>query len=342
VIQLGARSLLEEIHVDTAFYKGNYPDRCSIEAIDAVSGTNPDYATIPDPSPFPDHALSPGYAPIPAGDWTMVIPEAALNPDHDHRFTTLRKSGPFTHIRLNIFPDGGVARLRVFGRVSKDERGAMDDRIAINNRVSKDNRIAIDDGAEMDHRGALDDHIPTIDRGLAILNGLDSATLNKDLLSCCASPEWAYAVLKGRPYTSSEALQEYAARCWDLQPESEILLAFAAHPEIGNVDAVKSKFAPANTTDERHDSWSSNEQAAVDSASESVLRRLSEMNIAYRERFGYTFIICATGLGAEEMLSALESRMNGTPDQELRVAAEEQRKILHIRIEKLLSQYASE
>ncbi len=300
VIKLGSPSVLEEIHVDTSFYKGNYPDRCSIEALDPMPGPKPDPFLTPDGVPEPDNI------PIPSGTWTVVVPETSLTPDHNHRFSPLLESGPFTHIRLNIFPDGGVARLRVFGRISTG------------------------------------DPVTIEDSGLAVLNRRDPATLNRDLLSCCASPGWAGAVQKNRPYASSELLLEHATRSWNQQPEHEWLLAFAAHPEIGNMDTSMTKIVAAHTGDDRHRAWSSDEQATVQSASDSILRRLSKMNTVYRERFGYTFLICATGLSAEEMLSALESRMNNTTEQELGVAGEEQRKILHLRLEKLLNQYGSE
>ena len=103
---------------------------------------------------------------------------------------------------------------------------------------------------------------------------------------------------------------------------------FCAHPKIGDVDSLRAKFA--NTRD-----WASNEQAGVTEASDSVLQRLSELNREYEAKFGYIFIVCATGKSADEMLAILESRLPNDPTTELRTAAQEQLKITLLRLQKL-------
>jgi hypothetical protein len=88
------------------------------------------------------------------------------------------------------------------------------------------------------------------------------------------------------------------------------------------------KFAPTKT-------WSTNEQKSVASASEKTIVALRDENIAYEERYGFIFIVCATGKSAEEMLEILNSRMNHTCDDEIQIAAKEQAKITRLRLEKL-------
>ncbi|WP_024303687.1 allantoicase [Pseudogulbenkiania sp. MAI-1] len=100
VLQLGAPGIIEKIEVDTAFYKGNYPDACSLQAAFVTGGTDQSATTQ---SMF----------------WPVLLPEQKLSMDAVHTFTDLAKLGPVTHVRLNIFPDGGVSRLRLWGRVVK-------------------------------------------------------------------------------------------------------------------------------------------------------------------------------------------------------------------------------
>ncbi|SDK18088.1 allantoicase [Aliiruegeria lutimaris] len=101
VIALGARGLIDGLRVDTAHFKGNFPDRCSLQAADLQSfGDGLTQALVTD-SMF----------------WKTVLPEVKLGPDAIHDFREeLQDLGPVTHVRFNIFPDGGVSRLRVLGR----------------------------------------------------------------------------------------------------------------------------------------------------------------------------------------------------------------------------------
>ena len=88
--------------------------------------------------------------------------------------------------------------------------------------------------------------------------------------------------------------------------------------------------------------WSGNEQASVKQASEEVLQRLADGNEAYYEKFGYIFIVCATGKSAGEMLALLEERLPNDPADEIKIAAGEQEKILEIRLNKLLDEMENE
>ncbi|NMG46296.1 allantoicase [Aromatoleum toluvorans] len=100
VLELGAPGIIEKIEVDTAFFKGNYPDRCSVQAAFVEGGTDRSATTQ---SMF----------------WPILLPEQKLSMDAVHTFTDLASLGPVTHVRFNIFPDGGVSRLRLWGRVKR-------------------------------------------------------------------------------------------------------------------------------------------------------------------------------------------------------------------------------
>jgi 2-oxo-4-hydroxy-4-carboxy-5-ureidoimidazoline decarboxylase len=116
---------------------------------------------------------------------------------------------------------------------------------------------------------------------------------------------------------------------WDLSRQ-DWLEAFAAHPKIGDLDALRAKFATTAA-------WAAGEQSGVAGAPEEVLCELAASNRLYEETFGYIFIVCATGKTAAEMLELLRQRLGNQPDAELAVAAAEQWKITRLRLEKLAS-----
>ena len=145
---------------------------------------------------------------------------------------------------------------------------------------------------------------------------------------CCGSTRWAERMAALRPFDSEAAVFEAAERTWWGLDPADWLEAFAAHPRIGDLDALRAKFAATAA-------WSAVEQAGVDGASEDVLQALADDNARYHERFGYIFIVCATGKTAEEMLALLRERLANDADIEIRVAAAEQAKITRIRLEKI-------
>jgi 2-oxo-4-hydroxy-4-carboxy-5-ureidoimidazoline decarboxylase len=106
------------------------------------------------------------------------------------------------------------------------------------------------------------------------------------------------------------------------------LEAFEQHPKIGDINSLKKQYA--NTV-----AWASNEQAGVDAASDEVLQALAKGNDDYERKFGYIFIVCATGKSAGEMLELLQSRLTNDPESEIKIGAEEQNKITKLRLEKL-------
>ena len=121
-----------------------------------------------------------------------------------------------------------------------------------------------------------------------------------------------------------------ADRIWQESSEADLLQAFQGHPEIGDVSTLREKYR--NT-----EKLAGHEQSGVNTASENTLHLLAQGNHDYKEKFGFIFIVCATGKSAEEMLGLLQKRLPNNREQELANAAEEQRKITHIRIEKLIA-----
>jgi OHCU decarboxylase len=158
------------------------------------------------------------------------------------------------------------------------------------------------------------------------LNALSEDAAVAELLHCCGSTCWARRMAAARPLPSFEAMSRAADRIWaSLEPE-DWLEAFRTHPRIGELGGSGGSGG-----------WSADEQAGARSMADAVGERLAKANREYEARFGYLFIVCATGKGAEEMLAILERRLANAPGEELRIAAEEQRKIMRLRLSKLLN-----
>jgi allantoicase len=244
-VRLGARGTLHRVEVDTSHFKGNAPGSCSIEGRDGDQ------------------------------DWKEILPLTPLRPHTLHRLDEVAAAGPVTHARLNIFPDGGVARLRLFGTVSPLDRLSA-----------------------------------------AVIEDVES-----ELLACCGSRAWARRMAESRPFQSAADLKETSDRIWRSLGREDWLEAFAAHPRIG----------------EKGSRWSQQEQAGALGSAVKTFVALAVANREYESRFDHIFIVCATGKSAEEMLDLLRARLDNDPETELRVAAEEQRKITHLRLEKLLA-----
>ena len=132
-------------------------------------------------------------------------------------------------------------------------------------------------------------------------------------------------MLARRPFRSREAALSAAREEWFALDPADWREAFAHHPRIGDVEGLRKKFAATRALSAR-------EQAGVSRASEEVLAALLEGNRAYEAKFGYIFIICASGKSAEEMLTLLRARLPNDPAEEIRVAAEEHAKICDLRL----------
>ncbi|HEX6159929.1 MAG TPA: allantoicase [Thermoanaerobaculia bacterium] len=415
IVRLGLRGIVRGFVVDTAFFRGNYPESCSIDATAVRSDAPPEV--------------------LANAHWTEILPRSPLQGNSENLFAC-SSSSAWTHLRLNIYPDGGVARLRVHGEVVPDwhfagglgreidlaaaENGAevlncsdmffgpkhnlimpgrahnMSDgwetkrrrgpghdwvivQLATEGRVR---RIEVDtnhfkgnypDTASIE--GSLDgeNFVELLPRtklqahtrhffmdelssegpfthlrmnvypdggvsrlrvwGVATEHGrrrevvrrlesLERDEREKELLRCNASTRWAASVAAGAPYGSWEELTGLADRVWREAGADAWKEAFAAHPRIGEKKPVTR--------------WSSDEQSGTRAASAETMASLAEANRAYEEKFGHVFLICATGRSAEEMLASAFERLENDPQTELRNAAEEQRRITHLRLEKLV------
>jgi 2-oxo-4-hydroxy-4-carboxy-5-ureidoimidazoline decarboxylase len=145
------------------------------------------------------------------------------------------------------------------------------------------------------------------------------------LTTCCGSTRWVERMAGRRPFGSREELLIAARQEWFTLSEGDWLEAFRQHPRIGDRDALRARFAGTAHLSEK-------EQAGVEGAAESVLAALADANRAYEKKFGHIFIVCATGLRAEEMLARLHARLPNDPATEIRIAAEEQAMITAIRL----------
>jgi allantoicase len=381
VVRLGLAGVVRGVVVDTAFFRGNFPERCSLD----------------------------GRA---DGPWRELVARAPLAGDSKNPFA-VADAGRVTHVRLNIFPDGGVARLRVHGEVVPDwDRiallGGPIDLAALEhggrvlaasdmffgeraNLIKPGPPTSMADGwetrrrrgpghdwavvqlgapgaierAEIDTthfkgnapgrctlegstdqqawrpmlaaplsphtRHAFDVELRRIgpvrfvrlsvfpDGGVARLrlHGVPERAPIREpdeaaLRACCGSTRWVAEMLAARPFGDLAALLRAAERIWWRLDEADWLEAFAAHPEIGA----------------RASGWSAAEQAGVTGLGD----ELAEANRAYRDKFGFIYIVCAAGRGAEELLALARARLDNGRADELRAAAEEQAQITRLRL----------
>ncbi len=274
VVRLATEGTIERVVVDTLHFQGNAPDACAIDV--ATSDRDPDGASD-------------------AG-WRPLLERTSLQPHTAHVFEdAVLAAGDATHVRLRIWPDGGVSRLRLFG-------------------------VASPTGRERS--------------GIRYLRAMPEPELEAALRACCGSSAWVRAMVEERKknptsFASIAALEKAAAARWDALGPSDWDEAFEAHPRIGEkkAEGPQSKVAHG---------WSTKEQSKVEAASQAIRDELRETNKAYEERFGRIYIVCATGKSAEEMLAIAKERMKNDHETELRRAADEQRKITALRLEKLV------
>ena len=150
-------------------------------------------------------------------------------------------------------------------------------------------------------------------------------------MQCCTSSTWVQAMVQARPFSNISAVVKQADLVWQGLEEADYLEAFDGHPKIGDVNSLRAKYA--NTKE-----LAGNEQGLVKEAGDEVLEMLSQGNSDYEEKFGFIFIVCATGKSAKEMSDLLQTRLPNNKEQELVNAAEEQRKIFQLRIGKALAE----
>lgn len=274
IIKLGTPGTIDRVLIDTSHFIGNAPDAVSLEWCaadgDAAGG---------------DAA---GGDAADSDAWQPLLDKVKLRPNCEQVFAEeVQKHGPATHIRLSIYPDGGVARMRLYGSSAR----------ALAWRA-----------------------------GLHRVNDADSERFAADMLACCGSHAWVAKMSEARPFGDVAAMLAEADRVWDGLAGTDWLEAFAAHPRIGENKSGDDRFAR----------WSRSEQAGVAATEEDILAELAGRNREYFERFGYIFIVFASGKSAAQMLDILCARLANDPDSELVIAAVEQAKITRLRLRKLL------
>lgn len=163
------------------------------------------------------------------------------------------------------------------------------------------------------------------------INHLNESEFKEHFFNCCGSTTWVNLMYQQRPFKNLEHLLTIASQMWNSEhiTKNDILEAFSHHPKIGDINALREKFK--KTAD-----LCANEQKSVQYASDQVLKELKEYNEKYEKKFGYIFIVCATGKSAEEMLNILKSRYPNDEKKELKIAAGEQEKITAIRLKNLV------
>jgi allantoicase len=188
IVKLGMAGTIQLVEVDTAHFKGNFPDSCSIEVCEA-EGAGAEMARL-------------GGA-----NWRQLLARVPLKANRSHMFRRqLHEVGAATHVRLNIYPDGGIARFRVFGRAAQAA-----DRLT----------------------------------GIARLNHLSHTQAASALLDCCGSKKWVERVLAHRPYTGDSALLDFAEEAFGSLGRKDWVAIFRSHPAIGAAKAKAKQTATA-------------------------------------------------------------------------------------------------
>lgn len=153
------------------------------------------------------------------------------------------------------------------------------------------------------------------------LNQEDETIIRESLKHCCGSEAWAERMITSRPFADVGALLSASDSAWNSLAASDWLQAFAQHPKIGQKSASQ---------------WSKEEQRGMQQASSATAVKMNQLNAEYERKFGWIFIVCATGKSADELLVLISARVQNDPDSELRIAAEEQSKITKLRLQKLI------
>jgi 2-oxo-4-hydroxy-4-carboxy-5-ureidoimidazoline decarboxylase len=147
--------------------------------------------------------------------------------------------------------------------------------------------------------------------------------------SCCCAKNWIKSMINARPFSDSNTLFNASEKSFLALTESDYLAAFAGHPQIGNLQTLHEKYANTATS-------AGNEQAGMSVAEKDLLEQMHTLNVEYLEKFGFIFIVCASGKSAQEMLDLIKDRIGNDRQTELAIAGQEQAKITTIRLEKLL------
>ena len=262
-IKLATPGTISRLDIDTLHFRGNSPGTCIVESSNGAGLT---VSELRDDK-----------------HWKPLLPETQLRPHQSHRFEReLSNLGSITHLRLKIFPDGGISRLRAWGRTAR----------------SRDLLI-----------------------GLGKINHADEQTLQTNLANACASKKWAALVMKKRPFASFAEIASTSESAFLNLEERDLLEACAAHPRIG---------------DKTNEKQSAEEQSGVAGAEAETLEALRAKNKEYESKFGFVFLVFASGKSAKQMLGHLNERLANTKENELKNVAQEHMKITALRLEKWL------
>ena len=161
------------------------------------------------------------------------------------------------------------------------------------------------------------------------LNVLTPSEANEQFKLCCGASNWVEKMNQNRPFQDKNEVYQQAESIWFSLSSEDWLEAFTHHPKIGDIDSLRKKFH--NTK-----SISKNEQSGVNDVEKSTLNNLAKSNQLYEDKFGFIFIVCATGKSADQMLALIKMRLNKNAETEMQNAAKEQNKITQLRLEKLL------
>lgn len=165
---------------------------------------------------------------------------------------------------------------------------------------------------------------------LEAFHDLDPHQATEAIRGWCGSSSFVTQMEKLRPFASLSDVHSEADRVFESLLNKDWLEAFAAHPRLGDLDSLKMKYAGNRE-------WSANEQSGVQSANEDVLHQLANLNETYFQRFGFIFILKASGATAMDMLTAIRDRIDNDRDHEVGIASQQQRLITHLRIDKQFS-----
>ena len=248
--RLGLAGVVDFVEVDTRHFKGNSPGWVSV------------------------HLSEDGER------WQEVVTRAGVKPDAVNQ-VRLEVAEPSRFLRLDIHPDGGIARLRVRGTPAPDE---------------------------------------ALSRRLEYLNALFDPDARRFFHTACSSMTWVESMTAARPFRDGDDVLTRASGAFDLLDEQDWRDAFAGHPRIG----------------ERGDDLANQEQAGTRDSSATALEALASANQAYEERYGFTYLVYATGKTADEMLAIAEKRLTNSREEELANAAREQRAITETRLRRML------
>jgi len=165
---------------------------------------------------------------------------------------------------------------------------------------------------------------------VAAFNQLPEQERKESLAKCCGATAWVEKMMQRFPFTDKASLLKEAEQLWWQCTTTDWLEAFTHHPRIGSREMMAQKFSSTAQ-------WAADEQKGTSQAAAATIDALLLGNKAYEEKFGFIFIVCATGKSATEMLSVLEARLPNEKENETRIAAAEQSKITALRLEKLLA-----